>query len=112
MANGFKFIFSSMLAIFVIVFVVCLYRMCADLPMYSFDNFLNSLSGVPDVTFTLYSNDPLAGDWGIFDFLRTFLNTIANIVNFIVYAISMLLQILVFVWYFIQSFFVVAPVSA
>lgn len=94
-------IFTLILFILIIVFLARLFTGSTEFP--TFYNLLNVLSEMPEIEFDMTSlvNLTIGGDWGVIDGLRVFINLIMSVINFAVYCIGGLVQVLVFVTYFL-----------
>lgn len=74
---------------------------------FSFTGFLDFLSNAPSISIpSLNVADIFAGDWGIFDFLRTFLSSLAEVANLLIFLANCVLHVLSFVFYFLNYIFV------
>lgn len=94
-------IFTLILFVLIIVFLARLFTGSTEFP--TFYNLLNVLSETPQIEFDMSSlvNLTIGGDWGVIDGLRVFINLIMSVINFLVYCIGGLVQVLVFVTYFL-----------
>lgn len=94
-------IFTLILFVLIIVFLARLFTGSTEFP--TFYNLLNVLSEMPQIEFDMTSlvNLTIGGNWGVIDGLRVFINLIISVINFLVYCIGGLVQVLVFVTYFL-----------
>lgn len=94
-------IFTLILFVLIIVFLARLFSGSTEFP--TFYNLLNVLSEMPQIEFDMSSlvNLTIPGDWGPVDGIRVFLNLIMSVINFLVYCVGGLVQVLVFVTYFL-----------
>lgn len=94
-----------------IIVIGLLVSLLASLAMqdfnFSLSYFLQIVSSVPDVTGVFTFNDlTITGSWGIFDFLRNFLNLFTSVLSFLVLLVGNLVQVVVYIFYFVRAFFV------
>lgn len=91
---------SVMLILFIILFYRTLQGNISE--PFTFSGFLNTLANVPDVSLSWVSGWPdltITADWGVFDFLRVFINSIGDSFEIIIYFIGGVLQLIFFIVY-------------
>ena len=94
-----------MLILFIYAYVY--YVRTGTISTISFKSLLEYFTTVPDITSSFYlSNFSIGGDWGIFDFLRSFLNIFANFFSVSFSVFGFLIQGLVFIFWCVRFFFV------
>ena len=73
----------------------------------TFGGLLEYLSNAPTINMSLKSFEVIAplGDWGIFNFLSTFLNYFITIFNVLIFAFKGLGQVIVYIVYFVRFLF-------
>lgn len=100
-------ILNIVLCIFLIIFIISVARSLFGGQSLSFSGFLNSLDSVPSIKINWTMIDgSIGGSWGIFDFFRTFLNSVIVVVNVLVYMLSLLLNLLIFLAWSVKFLFV------
>lgn len=84
-----------------------------DLYGFTFQRLLSAFEETADLDVysnirTWFRSDDwhIDGDWGIFDFIRDMINGFMDTINFLVFLISGLIQVVVFMFYFVRMFFV------
>lgn len=95
---------------FFVLFVLMFYSVATGSSQeVTFSSLLDILSGAPviDNSWVQSFRDlSISSDWGVFNFLRDFLNTLMQIISFALYIVSGLVQVVVYFAYFIRSLFV------
>lgn len=105
-AGGFSNIFY---VIFFILFALMFYSYAFNMEQtYTFTGFLNAMSEVPQIDnswIVNFSNLTIEGDWGLFDFFREFIiNTSIRIISFLLYMVTGIGQLLVYIYYVVRTF--------
>lgn len=105
---GLQLLTFSIYSIFLALFCVAFYRYTAGMPLPTFTGFLEFLPTIPNLTLSPEFLGSIAGDWGIFEFLRLFINSLISILGVGLYACSCILQVITFVsWFLIWAFGIV-----
>lgn len=107
MANGKgKTALNIILTIFIVLFVINFFRSIVDGVPLTFGAFLETLETVPSVSLDLAIPSLAgAGDWGLFEFLRTFLNSIIGILNIGIFFTSNIINLLLILIWVLRFFF-------
>lgn len=99
---------SVVIVIFTILFIVSYVRSLVGAGEITFTSFLEFIQTVPEVSFaTNFIDLTILGDWGVFDFLRNFLNIFTNLISVIVYLFGGLVQLLLYVVYIVRYLFLI-----
>ena len=100
-AKGVSIVGNVLLVIFLSIFIVNYVRILLSGQALSFQAFIEHLSNVYAIPLPNLSSLIIAGNWGVFEFLRAFFNTLVSIFNFAVFfsvsaanAILMIFQVL------------------
>ena len=74
---------------------------------FTFSFFLETLQNVPNLPWSLSSLPDLTitGSWGVFDFLRSFFNTLTNAWSVLLYVVSCVQNVILFMLHFLKSYF-------
>ncbi|HIU06667.1 MAG TPA: hypothetical protein IAC46_03680 [Candidatus Onthoplasma faecigallinarum] len=101
--DGLKILGSVLIIILCIILVISVIRIVFGGSNISFSAFLNYIQNVPQIEFigdvNMFS---INGDWGLFDFLKNFLNSIMSIFNFLVWLCFQLFNCLSYIFYFLK----------
>lgn len=98
-------ILGIVLAILLLVAIIRTIQGGSNIP--SFTGFLQMLTDVPTVTIPFIDYTPITlGDWGLFNFLRDFVATLAGITNFLIFLVNGCLNIVQYIVYFFRWIFV------
>lgn len=99
---------SIVIVIFTILFVVSYVRSLLGASDITFASFLEFIQSVPEVSFaSTFIDLTIVGDWGIFEFLRNFLNIFTNIFSVLIFLFGGLVQILLYAVYIVRYLFLV-----
>lgn len=99
---------SIVIVIFTILFIVSYVRSLTGASEITFTSFLEFIQTVPEISFANSFIDlTILGDWGIFDFLRNFLNVFTNIFSVLIYLFGGLVQLLTYLVYLLRYLFLV-----
>lgn len=99
---------SVVIVIFTILFIVSYVRSLVGAGEITFTSFLEFIQSVPEVSFASNFIDmTILGDWGVFEFLRQFLNIFTNLISVIVYLFGGLVQLLLYVVYIVRYLFLI-----
>lgn len=104
-----RFVFSIMLACFIVLFVVGSFLIAQDLQPLYFRDFMDALEQSPKfdtsvlTTVVNISIDP--DSWGFFAFLARFINFILDIAKLLLYISVLLLNVLSYIFYFLEYIF-------
>lgn len=95
-----EFSLSIILAIFIAIFIIAVARVLLGSAPLTFRGFLDSLINCPTIDISTNIIDfTIAGSWGVFDFLRVFINGISQVLNTSVFIIGLLINLLlVILW--------------
>ena len=93
--------------IFLVILVMCVIRFTFTNSTISFTSFLEFFYYCPSVQMpsSFINNLTITESWGIFDFLRNFVNSIGTILGTALWLIGNLLNGIVFIFYFIGFIF-------
>lgn len=93
--------------IFLVILVMCVIRFTFTNSTISFTGFLEFLQNCPSVQMpsSFINNLTITESWGIFDFLRNFVNSLGTILGTVLWLIGNLLNGIVFIFYFIGFVF-------
>ena len=93
--------------IFLIILAMCVIRFTFTNTTISFTSFLEFLQNCPsiDMPETFINNLVVTDSWGVFDFLRTFVNSLGTIFGTILWLLNNLLNGILFIFYFIGFIF-------
>lgn len=106
MSNKKSFIFNILFLVFSILFIISLIRTMTGAPTLTFAGFLESLTTVPQISVGGFVDLTIVGDWGIFEFFRSFLNFFANALSILIYAASQLINLIMLIVWALKYFFV------
>lgn len=88
--------------IFLIIFIIAFARQLIGAEPLTFTSFLHTISSLPDVTVSTLIDYSIAGSWGLFDFLRIFINSMISVVNVLVYIGSLLYNLIVLLFHCVK----------
>ncbi len=74
----------------------------------TFTSLLQSLADAPVIDnswISSFSDLTIRGDWGIFDFLKNFLNSFVGVISFLLYLVNGLVQLITYFGYIIRTLF-------
>lgn len=93
--------------IFLVILIMCVIRFTFTNTTISFTSFLEFLQNCPsiDMPSSLIKNLSITESWGVFDFLRNFINSLGTILGTVVWLIGNLLNGITFIFYFIGFIF-------
>lgn len=93
--------------IFLVILIMCVIRFTFTNTTISFTSFLEFLQNCPsiDMPSSLIKNLSITESWGVFDFLRDFINSLGTILGTVVWLIGNLLNGITFIFYFIGYIF-------
>lgn len=93
--------------IFLVILTMCVIRFTFTNTTISFTSFLEFLQNCPsiDMPSSLIKNLSITESWGVFDFLRNFINSLGTILGTVVWLIGNLLNGITFIFYFIGFIF-------
>ena len=93
--------------IFLTILAMCVIRFTFTNTTISFTSFLEFLQNCPsiDMPETFINNLVVTESWGVFDFLRTFVNSLGTIFGTILWLLNNLLNGILFIFYFIGFIF-------
>lgn len=93
---------------FLVLFIVAFYRFTVGMPIPTFTGLLNFIQTCPNVTLDPHFIGTISADWGIFNFLRDFINTLTTILGVGMYACSSVTQVIILVaWFLAWAFAIV-----
>ena len=86
---------NIILTIFLVIFIIAVARSLLGSAPMTFKGFLTSITEVPSIDISTQVIDfAIGGSWGAFDFLRVFINSFVMILNFSIFIIEMLINLL------------------
>ena len=86
---------NIILTIFLVIFIIAVARSLLGSAPMTFKGFLTSITDVPSIDISTQVIDwSIVGSWGAFDFLRIFINSFVMILNFSIFIIQMLINLL------------------
>ena len=93
--------------IFLTILAMCVIRFTFTNTTISFTSFLEFLQNCPsiDMPETFINNLVVTDSWGVFDFLRSFINSLGTIFGTILWLLNNLLNGILFIFYFIGFIF-------
>ena len=100
--------FSILGIVFMLILMAALLRkLSGGSSIPTFTSFLEMLTSVPDISIPFINAGIIQqlGDWGIFNFLRDFLNIFIDLLNIVVFLCNGFIQINLYVIYFVRWFF-------
>lgn len=106
--RDFKTGLSILSLVFIIILAAGLLRkLSGGSSVPTFTGFLEMLTSVPDISIPFINAGIIQqlGDWGIFNFLRDFLNIFIDLLNIVVFLCNGIVQINLYVIYFLRWFF-------
>lgn len=109
MAKFLSFIGYFFLCVFSLLLIVGIIRTTMGAEPITFGYILQSLQNCPNLVISPFSDLSIQGDWGLFDFLRSFLNGVATIIGYLLYFCSLILQAILFIGYALTTLLGVAP---
>lgn len=98
---GLKIIFSILALIFSIVLLFSVFRIVFGSDPVSFSALLNYAASTPQIDISYVDYLYIGGDWGLFDGLRSFLNTIMSVFNIAIWMCKNIANLLIVVFYYI-----------
>lgn len=96
-------IFSVISIIFIVLLVISLFNSLNSDESLRFSSFLEILQNAPEFTIEPI-NISISSDWGIFDFLRIFVNQFLGAVSFSLWLIQSVWNMFKFIGYFLFGF--------
>lgn len=86
--------------LFLILFIIALFRVLLGSEHLSFAGFLESLTTAPNIEISTSVIDfTILGNWGVFDFARVLVNSLISVVNILAYLAGLLYNLLLtLVW--------------
>ena len=93
--------------IFLIILAMCVIRFTFTNTTISFTSFLEFLQNCPSIEMpsSFINSLSITDSWGVFDFLRNFINSLGTILGTVLWLIGNLLNGIVFIFYFIGFIF-------
>ena len=105
-ANGFSSMYRVLSIVLSLLIVVALMRSLLGFQPIYFSSFLESLSQSPTVDITLSMTDlTIVGDWGLFDFLRNFINLFTGVISLLSFFATGLINLVLYLLYFSRFLF-------
>lgn len=101
------FVGSGFSIVITVLFIVVVFRtfLIPTSPIYSFESLMNVLTNSPRVVIpTKHIDLTISGDWGLFDFIRDFLNIFTNFFELILIGTDYVDFCIEYVSYFLQAF--------
>ena len=106
MSNRKSFVFNILFLVFSILFIISLIRTMTGAPVLTFAGFLESLTTVPQINLASFIDLTIVGDWGIFEFFRSFLNFFTSALSLLIYTATQLINLLMLIIWALKYFFV------
>lgn len=99
---------SLVIVIFSILFIVSYVRSLFGASDLTFTSFLEFIQSVPQVSFSnTFIDMTILGDWGIFEFLRQFINIFTNILSVLIFLFGGLVQLIMYLVYLLRYLFLI-----
>lgn len=106
-ASLYRIVFLVLSFTFIIILSINLIRnFGSNVSSVSFQSFLQYMTTCPQINISNIVNLSIGGDWGPFDFLRNFLNSICAIISFALWVAVQLINCLSYIFYFVRFIFV------
>ncbi len=106
-ASLFRIVFLVLSLIFITILSINLIRSFgSNASSVSFHSFLQYMTTCPQINISNIVNLSIGGDWGPFDFLRNFLNSLSAILSFALWVAVQLINCLTYIFYFVRFIFV------
>ena len=105
MSNRKSFVFNILFLVFSVLFIISLVRTMSGEPALTFAGFLENLSSAPQITISGFIDLTIVGDWGFFEFFRSFLNFFTSALSLLIYIASNLINLLMLVGWSLKFFF-------
>lgn len=98
--------FSILIILVCLLFVIAFFRSINGSEPLTFTGLLETLSNSPQIALTNFLDFSIYGDWGIFDFLRDFINTFSSFLSVIVWLFSQIFQCIQYFVFIIDFVFI------
>lgn len=103
---GFTGTALSVVMIFLLMLVVMRFLLVPNAPVYTFESLLEVLQGTPNMLpWSNFIDLTIYADWGVFEFFRSFLNSITGIIEFLLWVTNLITYTLQFIGYYLSAFF-------
>ena len=103
-------VFGFFKIVFFVLFIVMVFNVISSNDrVITFTSLLEGLEESPSVSskwVTSFAANTISSDWGIFNFLRDFINSLIPIISFFLFIINGLVQVVFYFTYIIRTFFV------
>lgn len=86
---------------FLVLFTIAFYRYTLDMPLPTFTGLLDFIQTCPNVTLNPHFIGTIDADWGLFNFIRDFINTLTTILGVGMYGASCITQVILLIGWFI-----------
>lgn len=106
MSKSSKIILRVLLIVSVCLVLLALIRTINGGTPVTFSGFLEYVSNCPNITSRAWLDYTIYADWGVFNFLRDFLNIFTSLFSVLLYVFANLVQIVLYVGYFVSFIFV------
>lgn len=96
MSRAWSFVGYFFLVAFCFLLVVSVFRVANGGYALTFQSFLDSIQNMPSITDFVANLDlTITADWGIFNFLRDFINVLGTLTTSAMYITGLLMQVIV-----------------
>ncbi len=96
MSKAWSFVGYFLLVAFCFLLIVSFFRIASGGYALTFQSFLDSIQNMPSITnFAANFDLTISADWGVFNFLRDFINMLGTLTGSAVYISSLLIQVFV-----------------
>lgn len=102
---GLSFFHYVFIILFIISFYYALIGRDFNLSFSGLLSILEKAPAIPTDWITDFASLTITGNWGVFEFLKTFLNTIMGIISFGLYIVTGAAQLVVYFGYFLGEIF-------
>lgn len=103
---GFAGTALSVIVLVLLILVVMRFLLVPSAPIYTFESLLEVLQGTPTMQpWSQFLDLTIYTDWGIFNFLRDFINLNTGIIEFGLWVVNLLTYTLEFIGYYLFAFF-------
>lgn len=104
-------VFGFFKIVFFVLFIFMVFNVISSNDrVITFTSLLEGLANSPAVSsdwVTSFAESTISADWGAFNFLRDFLNSLIPIISFFLFIVNGLVQVVFYFTYIVRTFFVV-----
>lgn len=98
---------SVLSIILLLLLIVAVYRVASGMEPMLFTDFLHTIQDLPRLDVSLNTIGTITDDWGVFNFLRFFINSFLSGLNFLVFLGGMVINLIIFLGYVLSAVFVI-----